>query len=650
VVALTMSIRPTFARRLLLVLGGGSVLVYALVFVLQARMTRQVTLKLTEAFADSFVGARAGQVDREVLAVEDLANALAALPRRGGMESAELQQLLCTALTAQSGAPQAPAVPRLRIRGVRLSLQPTSEPGDRGRRDIDCALEPGTPRTSDPSHTEAQPVGWLATGPTRGIDALSFTLPLAGSDRDSPPAGKLRVDVAPEAVRGFVELLRPARGAALLLTADGRVLAWAPRPTGNDVGPSPGADSPAELEALGARVAAGGVDRGFLKQAFPSLPGASWIAYRQVKASGWWLVEAAPEDALLLELNALRLRVIGLLLVGGVLLLALAALLARGVTRPVTALAGAAERIASGDLETGVPVVRSRDEVGDLARCFEEMRVSLRHHVAEVARLAEARARIEADLRVAREIQLGLLPTDFASAARGHAAEIHALVVPARQVGGDLYDVFRLDEDRLCLVLGDVSGKGIPASLFMTAARTLLRAVAHESRKPAEILALVNDQLAAENPRGMYVTAFCGILDLKQGRLSYANAGHLPPALLPRSGRARLTPELPGLPLGLMPGAAYDPASLDLAPGDSIVLYTDGVTEALDEHGKFFEAERFLAGLSQGPRSDARGLVEHLLAAVRAFVVEAPQSDDIGLLALWWGGRDRPESERGTSS
>jgi sigma-B regulation protein RsbU (phosphoserine phosphatase) len=600
-----------FARKLLLVVGGSSILLYLAIFAAQARMGRLVALDLLERFAEDFLGGRAAQVDSALRSAEAVAQALADGAPRSQTGGPDLERSLCGALVAP-------------IREARLVWNEAGGPGADPARGWACALDGAARRFAALTSAEDLAVvapAWVRIAGREGV--VSYSIPLFdGEGQARRVRGSVQVDLATDNLGQLVESLRPKHGSAFLVTGAGDAL----------IPPAAG------LETIVSRVLAEPGSRGQYVGPFPGQSGASWIGYRRLRAPGWWLVEAVPEDAVLRDLDTLRLRLLALMLFGALALLLLTAGLARGITRPIRSLSASARRIADGDLESPAPAIASRDEVGDLARSFEGMRVALRAHIDEVARLASARARMEGDLKVAREIQLGLLPTDFADITRGHASDLFALVVPAREVGGDLYDVFRIGDRHLWLVLGDVSGKGLPASLFMTAARTLFRALAQNASRPAELMARVNDALAAENPRSMFVTAFCAVVDLVDGRVAFANAGHLAPAILPCSGPARFGPEVPGLPLGLMPGAAYDAVELRLAPGDTLLLYTDGVTEAFDISQALFGPERLLARLDAGPRASARETVEDVLAGVRAFAGEAAQSDDIGLLALRWDG------------
>jgi sigma-B regulation protein RsbU (phosphoserine phosphatase) len=243
----------------------------------------------------------------------------------------------------------------------------------------------------------------------------------------------------------------------------------------------------------------------------------------------------------------------------------------------------------------------------------------------------EAAAR---ELAVAREIQTAILPADPSAAVEGAGVEVAALVEPAKEVGGDLYDVQRAAPGRVAFALGDVSGKGVPAALLMAVTTTLFRSTARQQEAPEEIVMGVNRDLVGHTSRGLFVTLFCGVYDVGTRRLSAANAGHLP-AVRMRPGTA---PELvlsPNAPMvGVFSPYSISRQEIPLEPGDTVVVYSDGITEAFDADRDMFGEARLLAHLARDPGTSARATVDSLLAAVRAHAKGAPQSDDISLLAL----------------
>ena len=270
-----------------------------------------------------------------------------------------------------------------------------------------------------------------------------------------------------------------------------------------------------------------------------------------------------------------------------------------------------------------------------LTKPFEVLEVK-----ARVRSLLKAKAYADAvreamarDLRIAREIQMGLLPADLAALTRGTGFEIDAVIEPAREVGGDLYEVLRVSDKRLVVALGDVSGKGIPAALFMAVAMTVLRTLARQIAEPDEILRRLNDELAEENPRGMFVTLQCLVFDLETKRLSCAGAGHHQLAVLSPGRPPRLACPSSGRPAGLMPFNPIQRETLPLEPGDTLVLFSDGVSEAMDSEDGFYGEDRLLATLAACDGAAPQEIVKRVLADVRAFAAGAKQSDDITVVA-----------------
>jgi sigma-B regulation protein RsbU (phosphoserine phosphatase) len=242
------------------------------------------------------------------------------------------------------------------------------------------------------------------------------------------------------------------------------------------------------------------------------------------------------------------------------------------------------------------------------------------------------------DLRIAREIQMGILPADLAAATKGSGLDVQAIIEPARAVGGDLYEVLRAADDRILVALGDVSGKGIPAALFMAVAVTVLRTLGRQIAEPDVILRRLNDELAEQNPRGMFVTLQCLVFDLARKRVSCAGAGHHQLALLSRRRPPRFACASTGRPAGLMTCNPIEQETMALEPGDTFVLFSDGVSEAMNVADEFYGEERLLALLSRNAGASAGDVVRRVLDDIRAFTAGAKQSDDITVVAARYAG------------
>jgi sigma-B regulation protein RsbU (phosphoserine phosphatase) len=271
-----------------------------------------------------------------------------------------------------------------------------------------------------------------------------------------------------------------------------------------------------------------------------------------------------------------------------------------------------------------------------LTKPFETLEVKARaRSLLKAKAYADAvREAITRDLRIAREIQVGILPTNLESVTRGTGLDIHAVIEPARTVGGDLYEVLRASDQRVVVALGDVSGKGVPAALFMAVAMTVLRTLARQIAEPDDILRLLNDELLEQNPRGMFVTLQCLVFDLAKRRVSCACAGHHQLVILSPGHLPRFAFPSSGRPVGLMPSNPVDSETVALAPGDTFLLFSDGVSEAIHPERGFYGEDRLLATLSALSDVTPEEMVKRVLADVRAFTAEARQSDDITVLAV----------------
>lgn len=390
------------------------------------------------------------------------------------------------------------------------------------------------------------------------------------------------------------------------------------------------------LRDLGTEMVSG--RSGFIEFAdFPGV-GAAYVSFRPLPDEHWSLGVVLPKDELLAGVNRLTRVMAGIGLAGFAVLAGVVLLVSGSITRPLRILTGAAAGIAGGDLEQPMPFIAPGDEVGDLAASFERMRESLKRHIANLTETTAAKERIESELRIAHDIQMGILPKTFPPFPDRTELDVFASILPAREVGGDLYDFFFVDEHRFCFLVGDVSGKGVPAAFFMAVTKTLIKAVAEREPDPGRILARVNDELAADNDSCMFVTLFLAILDTRTGRLGYGNAGHPSPLLL----RAGLPPErIAGMeePMaGAMPDIDYSTGTLDLLPGDALFLSTDGVSEAMNPDLELYSDDRLLETVAGQARAGARDLVLAVSASVTAWAGDAEQSDDITMLAVRYLG------------
>ena len=284
------------------------------------------------------------------------------------------------------------------------------------------------------------------------------------------------------------------------------------------------------------------------------------------------------------------------------------------------------------------PIFETGDEIQTLAMEFNQTTLQVKKQVQEIIRMTEQKNRLKAELNVAAEIQASMLPTDFPLFPNRKEFSLYASMDPAKEVGGDFYDAFLIDEDHLALVVADVSGKGIPAALFMAVSKTMIMTRARHGGTPAHILMDVNNALIPSNKAGMFVTVWMGILTISTGELIETNAGHEKPALCREGDGYELVRTKHGLMVGTIEGAPYGDDTLVLAPGDTLFVYTDGLPEANNADGKLFRSERMLRALNKHCELPPEVLLPAVRREVDEFVGDAEQFDDLTMLAIRYEG------------
>ena len=319
-------------------------------------------------------------------------------------------------------------------------------------------------------------------------------------------------------------------------------------------------------------------------------------------------------------------------------LLAYIGFLRREVVSPILTIAGEARRFAEDNVARLdlLEQIRKKDEIGALARAIGKMETDIVQYVENLTAVTAEKERIGAELNVATQIQADMLPRIFPPFPERDEFDIYATMTPAREVGGDFYDFFLVDQDHLAVVIADVSGKGVPAALFMVIAKTLIKNHAQTGMAPGRVFETVNNQLCENNEAGMFVTAFLGVLELPTGRFTYVNAGHNPP-LAALGGRPYdWLPSKRGFVLAGMENMSYRQQEIVLRPGDRVFLYTDGVTEALNPENALYSETR-LQAFFNGAALEGKPLEEQLALLHRdiaGFAAGAEQADDITMLLL----------------
>jgi sigma-B regulation protein RsbU (phosphoserine phosphatase) len=321
-------------------------------------------------------------------------------------------------------------------------------------------------------------------------------------------------------------------------------------------------------------------------------------------------------------------------------------ILQKKMLRPIDSLTDAANRfignnkdqLESDVSQVNVPDIRTGDEVEQLADAFRKMETDMQEYTRSLVRMTAEKERIGAELSVATQIQADMLPRIFPAFPERKEIDIFATMAPAKEVGGDFYDFFLVDDDHLAAVIADVSGKGVPAALFMVIAKTLIKNHAQNRETPAEIFTRVNEQLCEGNDAGLFVTAWMGLLELSTGNFVYVNAGHNPPLLKRRGGGFEYLKCPPGFVLAGLENVKYRENLLRFQPGDRLFLYTDGVTEATDSSLRLYGEDRLKAELDRLSDRPVRQLLTGIKESIDAFAGEAEQFDDITMLGLEYKG------------
>jgi sigma-B regulation protein RsbU (phosphoserine phosphatase) len=372
----------------------------------------------------------------------------------------------------------------------------------------------------------------------------------------------------------------------------------------------------------------------------------AYLAVRNLETLGWRVMLVIPKTELLAEARALLSRQLLLGAIGLVLLIAATSTVAAGIARPIRALAAAVGKAREDELDLQLPETPRRDEIGVLTEALRRMGSSLREHIRLRAQSLAEQARLEHDLKIAASIQQSMLPLRATAADMPAAIQIAAALLPAKQVGGDLYDYFLIQDGsahanarhhgKVFLAIGDVSDKGIPAALFMARLSALLRVMGAGGEPPDRLLAAINARLSEGNDACMFVTIGCALLDVDTGRIRYASAGHEPPLVRDAEGTVKSLAAENGPAIGIEAVADYQLWEGSMAPGDTLVLFTDGVTEAEAPDGSLFGLERLSELLREAPGGHPAALVKRVVDTIGTHASGFHATDDLTVLAVRW--------------
>ena len=283
-------------------------------------------------------------------------------------------------------------------------------------------------------------------------------------------------------------------------------------------------------------------------------------------------------------------------------------------------------------------VIKNRDEIGQLARAIDQMEEQIQSYVEKITSITAEEEKMRTELSLAARIQLEALPGTFPAFPDRYEFDIYASMKPAKDVGGDFYDFFLVDDDHLCLVIADVSGKGIPAALFMMVSRTILANIAMMGMSPKEVLEKANEAICANNKEEMFVTVWLGILEISTGKVTAANAGHEYPVLKKPDQDFEILIDKHGFVLGGMEEVKYREYEFDMEPGSKLFLYTDGLPEATDNEQNMFGVELMMDALNESLNLSTKEILDHMKGRVDGFVGSAPQFDDLTMLCIEYFG------------
>ena len=355
----------------------------------------------------------------------------------------------------------------------------------------------------------------------------------------------------------------------------------------------------------------------------------SYVFYKPLSTTGWSVAIVCPESDIFGGYNRLYRVVICIVLLGLLLMLYVFSRIIRHKLQPLGLLAQQAETIALGQFDAKLPKEGRNDEIGQLSEAFGNMQQSLVKYIDELKETTAMKASIENELKVASDIQMSMVPRIFPAFPNRKDIDLYASMTPAKEVGGDLYDFFIQDE-RLYFCVGDVSGKGVPASLFMAITRNMFRIIAQQGLTPAEIAERINVSLAKDNDRGMFVTMFIGLLHLDTGRLDFCNCGHNPPVI---DGQF-LEMQNTNTPLGLWEDDPFYGESIDDIRGRQMLIYTDGLNEAENQEKELLGNKRLLELMADTASLDSRQVIDMLREAVEQHRAGADPNDDLTLMCL----------------
>ena len=537
-------------------------------------------------------------------------------------------------------------------------------------RSASCLSSDGTPLTLDvrnrPWYRQAVEAGELFfTGVEMdsytGIATLECAAPVY---RDGELVAVVGADVFLTSIRDYVESTTSDGSFVCVINGDGQVL-FSPMKEGS-FKPELSAEAPDLRQSGNAELAA------FVRDALHGATGLRtlsvdgkdyYMAGVPMDTVDWTVVSVVdkaltrqPTVAMLENYDAINAKALGafrggaqkssqtfIVLVTVLILLGMvgALLIASRIVKPVEHMTRRINALRGGDtLFEMEDAYRTNDEIEILAESFASLSKKTADYIEQITTITAEKERIGTELALATRIQADMLPNTYPAFPDRPEFDIYASMDPAKEVGGDFYDFFLVDSDHLCMVMADVSGKGVPAALFMMASRIILASYAKQGMSPAEIMRSTNETICQNNREEMFVTGWLGILEISTGKIRAANAGHEYPVLMQPGGKCELYKDKHGFVLGGMDGVKYKEYEFTLQPGARLFLYTDGVPEATNAENELFGTDRMLDALNEDMQADPQKVLQQVRRAVDAFVGEAEQFDDLTMLCLEYKGKE----------
>ncbi|MBU2650855.1 MAG: SpoIIE family protein phosphatase [Bacteroidetes bacterium] len=457
------------------------------------------------------------------------------------------------------------------------------------------------------------------------------------SDKDSVMAGVVTVDISLDRLQDLISSIKLYKsGYAMLITSAGNIVTHPLIESGRE----------RNLDELPDGAMGSG-----LKMVFSTIFGQQqglismedyagkqyrndWVSFETIPSNEWYVLIFFNERELYYEIRKLTYSLVFIGFVGILLISLLLYLMSRNITRPLVSLVNAAREIGNGNLSASLPLIRTKDEVGQLGNAFRYMQEELEQYMINLENATSEREKIDSEIRIAARIQDEMLPAHMPEGRLNEHIVLSGQVIPARIIGGDLFDYWLHENGNLFFLIGDVSGKGIPAALFMARTISLFRAMISGTSGIEEIVQNMNAELSRNNSDAMFTTLFAGIMDTSAQSLTYCNAGHNPPFLVRSSGEILNLTMIHGTPVGVLEDGEYSASTISLSVGDVLCMYSDGITEAENSKGEFFGEKKLLNTILTCKTGDPDKLRKKVLEEVRHFTSGETQSDDITLFVI----------------